>query len=250
MNDLAIPHVPTLAEIKRLQAAMSVMPQAQLETKHHFADGMYCRELFRPADTTIVGKVHKREHFYIVLSGEVTVAGDGYQERIKAPRIMISSPGTKRAVYAHVDSVCITIHRTDSKDLDDIERDLIEPEDMSLFDAGNKLKFDVPAFREITKKAIASEKPGFWSDWTDDEREFYTAGDWESFSRSRGYSEESIREYAEWREMIASAKTMGLNPYAFIVDLATEAALKNMALDTKGEILKSSHAPFESRSLP
>ena len=131
---------PTLEDIGYLQSVMAAMPQIDLSqhTRHHFADGMYCRELFRPADTTIVGKVHKREHFYIVLSGEVTVVGDGFKERIQAPRIIVSKPGTKRAVYAHVDSVCITVHRTDSRDLDEIERELIEPDDTALFDERNQ----------------------------------------------------------------------------------------------------------------
>jgi len=119
---------------------MISIPQIELQTKHWFADGMYCRELFRPKDTLIVGKVHRREHFYIVLSGEVTVVGDGKRERIKAPRILVSAPGTKRAVYAHEDSICITIHRTDETDLDAIERELVEPDESALFDAHNRLK--------------------------------------------------------------------------------------------------------------
>lgn len=122
---------------------MSDMPQVVLDTQHHFADGMYARELFRPKDTTIVGKVHRREHFYIILSGEVTVVGDGIHERIKAPRILVSSPGTKRAVYAHEDSVCLTIHRTDHTDLDAIEHELVEPDDTALFDAHNQLKTEL-----------------------------------------------------------------------------------------------------------
>lgn len=132
--------IPTLGDIERLQKAVGQFPQIQLETLHHFADGMYCRELFRPAGTAIVGKVHKREHFYIVLSGEVTVVGDGFRERITAPRILISKPGTKRAVYAHVDSICITIHRTDLHDIEEIERELVEPDETSLFGPGNILK--------------------------------------------------------------------------------------------------------------
>lgn len=133
-------HAPSRADIERLQTVMSQMPQVTLATRHLWADGMYLRELFRPADTTIVGKVHKREHFYIVLSGEVTIAGDGYREHVTAPRIIVSQPGTKRAVYAHVDSLCATVHRTDSRDLDEIERELIEPDDTALFDARNQTK--------------------------------------------------------------------------------------------------------------
>lgn len=138
MTELA--PIPSREDVERLQASMLSLPQVTLDTKHHWADGMYCREVLRPKDTTIVGKVHKREHFYIVLSGEVTIVGDGRRERVKAPRIFISAPGTKRAVYAHEDSVCITIHRTDSRDLDVIERELVEDDAAALFDSHNKLK--------------------------------------------------------------------------------------------------------------
>jgi quercetin dioxygenase-like cupin family protein len=133
--------VPAIREdIERLQKAMSSMPQIDLTTKHHFADGLYCRELFRPAGTTIVGKVHRKEHLYIVLSGEVTVVGEGGPIRIKAPCILVSPPGTKRAVYAHVDSICITVHRTELKDLEAIEAELLEPDATALFDAHNRPK--------------------------------------------------------------------------------------------------------------
>lgn len=136
MNDVI---KPTLETINRLQAAMAMLPQAVLDTKHHFADGMYARELFRPADTLIVGKVHKREHLYIVLSGEVTIVGDGYRERVKAPRIFVSKPGTKRAVYAHEDSICLTVHRTSETDLDKIEAELIEEDPTAMYSSDNKL---------------------------------------------------------------------------------------------------------------
>jgi mannose-6-phosphate isomerase-like protein (cupin superfamily) len=135
MNEL----VTTLASIERLQAAAAKLPQAELKTEHAFADGMYCRMLYRPADTLIIGKVHRREHFYMVMSGEVTIVGDGYKERVKAPRVFVSKPGTKRAVYAHEDSLCLTVHRTDETDLDKIEAELIEEDKTAMFDSHNKL---------------------------------------------------------------------------------------------------------------
>ena len=133
--------LPSREQINILQSIMASMPQVDLSdhTKHHFADGMYIRELFRPAGTTIVGKVHKKEHFYIVLSGTVTVVGDGFRETITAPRIIKSQPGTKRAVYAETDAICITIHRTDSTDLEEIETELIEEDSTALFDEKNKV---------------------------------------------------------------------------------------------------------------
>lgn len=139
----------TLDQIKALQEAASKLPQAELKTTHWFADGMYCRGLFRPKDTLIVGKVHRKEHFFMVLSGDVTILGDGYKERVKAPHIFVSAPGTKRATYAHEDSLCVTIHRTDSRDLDEIEREIIEEDSSAMFDARNQLK-------EVAEKLITS----------------------------------------------------------------------------------------------
>ena len=135
-----IPTLTTREEIERLQKVMATMPQVELPTKHHFAQGLYCRELFRPAGTTIVGKVHKRGHFYIVLSGIVSVVGGEKPETFEAPVIIVSQPGTKRAVFAHTDAICITVHATDLTDLEAIEAELIEPDETALFDANNQMK--------------------------------------------------------------------------------------------------------------
>lgn len=137
---MSTPTLNTREDIERLQTAMAALPQVELSTRHYFADGLYCRELARPAGTTIVGKVHLREHLYMVLSGIVTVIGVGTPQTLEAPAILVSAPGTKRAVFAHTDAICCTVHRTDSKDLEEIERELLEPDETALFDAHNKLK--------------------------------------------------------------------------------------------------------------
>jgi hypothetical protein len=59
---------------------------------------------------------------------------------IEAPAVVISSPGTKRAVLALEDSVCLTVHRTDKTDLAEIEAELIEYDPTALFGPDNKLK--------------------------------------------------------------------------------------------------------------
>jgi len=125
--------------IYRLQAEMSKMPQVELPTEHFFADGMYCRTLFRPAGTLIVGKVHKKEHLYIICQGTIQVTTDNGMEEITGPKVIVSKPGTKRAVLALTDATCLTVHRTDNKDLETIEEELIEPDNLALFDSRNKL---------------------------------------------------------------------------------------------------------------
>jgi signal-transduction protein with cAMP-binding, CBS, and nucleotidyltransferase domain len=124
--------------IQALGKALIEFPQAELVTEHYFADGMYARSLFREKGTVIVGKVHKKEHFYIVASGAIRVTdGEGARDII-GPSIVVSKPGTQRAVLALEDSLCITVHRTDLKDLDEIEKEVVEPCDFALFNEKNE----------------------------------------------------------------------------------------------------------------
>jgi quercetin dioxygenase-like cupin family protein len=245
--ELDLPTYVTREQIERLQGEMANLPQAELVTEHQFNGGMYMRKLYRPAGTLIVGKVHKVDHFFLCAKGEIIAWSEGGMKRLQAGDVIESKAGTKRVTLAVQDSIGITIHKTDKTDLDEIEAELIEPDEMALFDSANKLKFDVPEFRELTKKVIAAEKVGFWSDWTKEQQELYTSGDWLAFSKSRGYSEEEISNYSKMRDLIAFAQSKGLNPYNFILDLTTEAAEKNILLDKNSEIMKSSHLPFEFR---
>lgn len=140
MSDLAeILKVPTVEQISRLQGEMVKMPQASLDTEHYFSDGMYCRKVFRPAGTLIVGKVHKKDHFFLCAAGEIIAWTENGMKHLKAGDVVESKPGTKRVTLAVTDAVGITVHRTDKTDLDDIEQELIEPDDLAVFDSSNKL---------------------------------------------------------------------------------------------------------------
>lgn len=130
------------SSIEELQQAMAALPGAQavFQTRHHFADGMYCRELVIPKDCILVGKVHKHEHFCFIVKGEITIVSDDKRERIVAPAIFVSSPGAKRAGYAHEECIFVTVHRTPLTDLKELEAELVEPDSTALFDERNHLK--------------------------------------------------------------------------------------------------------------
>lgn len=89
--------------------------------KHHFSKDVYARELFIPAGTLIVGKIHKHENFNILSQGEMSVLSVDGMQRVTAPFSVVSSPGVKRMAFAHTDCVWTTIHGTDEKDLEKIE---------------------------------------------------------------------------------------------------------------------------------
>jgi quercetin dioxygenase-like cupin family protein len=149
MNDLEISTHVDREQIERLQAEMSVMPQAELVTEHQFSPGMYMRKVFRPAGTLIVGKVHKKPHFFLCAKGEIIAWTEGGMKRLQAGDIVESQPGTKRVTLAVTDAIGITIHRTDLTDLDKIEAELIEPDLTALFDSTNKLKVTVNMIGEL-----------------------------------------------------------------------------------------------------
>jgi quercetin dioxygenase-like cupin family protein len=142
--------IPSKAQIDYLQAEMVKLPQADLQTEHYFSEGMYCRKVFRPAGTVIVGKIHKKPHFFLCAKGEIIAWTESGMRTLRAGDIVESKPGTKRVTYATEDSIGITFHKTDNTDLDEIEAELIEPDDTALFDSSNNIKqFVIEAQRAL-----------------------------------------------------------------------------------------------------
>ena len=146
--------ISTREQINRLQDEMSKMPQAEgMKTEHFFAGGMYCRRIEIPAGRIIVSKVHKTEHFFIGCSGELVVSGQGDTFKIKAGDVIPSPVGTKRAVVSLTDVVVLTVHRTNETSIDNLEKELIEEDPLSLYDVNNKPKQGV-IVQELNSKKL------------------------------------------------------------------------------------------------
>jgi quercetin dioxygenase-like cupin family protein len=112
---------------------------------------MYCRKLTRPAGTLIVGKVHKEPHFFMCTKGEIIAWSETGMRKLSPGDIIESKPGTKRVTLALSDAIGITIHKTDKTDLDEIETELIEPDETALFDSGNNVKQWVLEAQKVLK---------------------------------------------------------------------------------------------------
>ena len=115
------------AEILGLQDVMMEMPSTldQFKLTHHFAPHVYAREMLLPKGHTIVGKIHKHSHLNIIIKGSVTVSTEEGNKELTGGDIFTSYAGTKRAVFAHEDTIWITIHVTNETDLDKIENEII-----------------------------------------------------------------------------------------------------------------------------
>jgi quercetin dioxygenase-like cupin family protein len=137
----AQPAVVDRAKVERLQEAMEKLPQAPgMDTDHFFAGGMYCRRMFIPKGNIIVSKVHKTEHLFIGCSGELEVAGQGDTYVLKTGSVVPSIVGTKRAVRALTDVVCMTVHKTDLLSTDGLEEAMMELDERNLYDVHNQPK--------------------------------------------------------------------------------------------------------------
>lgn len=102
--------IPTREQIERLEAQMRMMEQLPIEPVHHFADGLYAREITIRAGTILTGKVHSTEHLNIVSAGRIAVWTEDGMKIVAAPCTLVSRPGTKRVGFALEDTVWTTIH--------------------------------------------------------------------------------------------------------------------------------------------
>jgi hypothetical protein len=112
--------------VEQIEDAMQGMPPAFLPIKHYFANGMYAREMTMPAGTIVTGAIHKTTHFCILSQGRVRVMSEDGIDELVAPAIIISQPGTKRAIHALEDTVWTNIHATNETDLDKLVEELTE----------------------------------------------------------------------------------------------------------------------------
>lgn len=112
-------------KVSHLEAVMREGPTVEIEVRHHFSKGVYAREIFIPKGTVLVGKIHKHENLNIISQGDISVLTENGMERLKAPFTLVSPPGTKRAGFAHEDTVWLSIHGTDETDVDKIELEFI-----------------------------------------------------------------------------------------------------------------------------
>jgi quercetin dioxygenase-like cupin family protein len=129
-------------KVLALEDVLRSIPQVDIETKHFFAQGMYIRMAEIKKGCTFVGKEHKAEHFFILVKGRLAVTVGDEVQTLEAGAVVVSGAGTKRAGHALEDCVFMNVHRTDLTDLDEIELELIEPDERALFDSANRIKVE------------------------------------------------------------------------------------------------------------
>ena len=93
--------------------------------KHTFVGGCYVREIYNPANELIITKIHKKEHPFFLMQGEMSILTEDGIEHIKAPYQGVTKVGTKRAIYTHEECIFITVHATDNTSIEDVEEEVV-----------------------------------------------------------------------------------------------------------------------------
>jgi len=94
--------------------------------KHTFAKGVYVREMFMQAGGLVIGKVHKNDHIWFLLSGELEIATENGAELFIGPCYVKSPAGTKRVLHAITDSVFVNVFPNPNNitDIEELENNL------------------------------------------------------------------------------------------------------------------------------
>lgn len=130
MIDLLSHRPARMDELEAVVANLAEVSPSKEELTHRFTPGLYIREIFVPAGTLVVTKIHKTEHPFVISQGRVSIWTEtGGVERFQAPHCGITKPGTRRLIYHHEDTVLTTFHVTKENDINEIERQIIEPHD-------------------------------------------------------------------------------------------------------------------------
>ncbi|WP_116324661.1 hypothetical protein [Cupriavidus taiwanensis] len=114
------------AKVRRLESAVNEQPQVDCPVRHHFAPGLYAREIFIPAGTVLVGAVHKTENLAVLSAGRLQLVTDDGVVEISAPHTLTVRPGQKNAALALEDAVWTNFFPTDETDPDKLVEILSE----------------------------------------------------------------------------------------------------------------------------
>jgi hypothetical protein len=113
-----------MPEILALEKIILTLEQVECPISHYQIEGVYCRSMFIPAGTVLTGAIHNKENISILAQGTIRITNGTESKLISAPYIMVDQPGIKRLGVSETDVTFINVWRTDTTDLDEIEKEI------------------------------------------------------------------------------------------------------------------------------
>jgi hypothetical protein len=113
----------------------SGLPLSEFPLVHRFTPGLYIREIFMPAGSLLTSKIHNTEHPFVISRGVVSVwSKETGAVTLRAPYTGITTPGTRRVLFVHEDTVWTTFHVGEETTVEEFEKRIIEPRNTTLPD--------------------------------------------------------------------------------------------------------------------
>lgn len=153
LQDIQKPPDTMRQKVERLEREIAQVDPVDCPIVHHFAPGLYAREMTIPAGTILTGAVHKTEHLSIISAGRILVTTDDGVKEVCAPHTFVSKAGAKRAGVALETTVWTTLHVTTETDLDKLCEELTESKPSELMGG----KDNIQVIAQAKKKALEAE---------------------------------------------------------------------------------------------
>jgi quercetin dioxygenase-like cupin family protein len=128
------------AKVDRLEREIQKLLQVDCPVRHHFAPGIYAREMTIPAGVVLTGAVHRHEHLCTVAKGRILVSTDEGMKELSAGYTFVSKAGAKRVGYALEETVFTTYHVTNETDLDKLMIEITESTNAELLGGADNVQ--------------------------------------------------------------------------------------------------------------
>lgn len=141
----------TREKVNRLEDALRSVPQVDCPIRHHFAPGIYAREITIPKGTVLTGAVHKQESLVVLSAGRLRLVTDDGTVEISAPYMLTCKAGAKNAALALEDSVWTNFFATEETDQDKLVELLTESKASDLLGGDTNQQLAANKAAEITE---------------------------------------------------------------------------------------------------
>ncbi|PVY56732.1 MULTISPECIES: hypothetical protein [unclassified Simplicispira] len=141
----------TREKVNRLEDALRSVPQVDCPIRHHFAPGIYAREITIPKGTVLTGAVHKQESLVVLSAGRLRLVTDDGTVEISAPYTLTCKAGAKNAALALEDSVWTNFFATEETDQDKLVELLTESKASDLLGGDTNQQLAANKAAEITE---------------------------------------------------------------------------------------------------
>lgn len=126
MNPAQREFLENMLRIDLMERQLAQMQPVECHVTHRWTPGLYIREIFMPAGSVVTSKIHKTAHPFVISQGRVSVFST-HEPTVElcAPHTGITTPGTRRAILVHEDTIWTTFHPTDKTTVEEVEADII-----------------------------------------------------------------------------------------------------------------------------